>query len=108
MALIDDVKTVCDRLAPLGWRDALLAATGRQLDIQKPNAAALKAFAVPTDANKTGAGGQNSKLVTVDRKIAIQRFPINQCSQGDIESFVAQYVNHCAPEDCQTSTSYAK
>jgi len=42
MALIDDVKTVCDRLAPLGWRDVLLAASGGQLDIQKPTAAALK------------------------------------------------------------------
>lgn len=42
MALIDDVKTVCDRLAPLGWRNVLLAASGGQLDIQKPNAATLK------------------------------------------------------------------
>ena len=25
MPLIDDVKRVCDRLAPLGWRDLLLA-----------------------------------------------------------------------------------
>ena len=25
MALINDVKKVCDRLAPLGWRDLLLA-----------------------------------------------------------------------------------
>ncbi len=42
MALIDDVKAVCDRLAPLGWRNALLAITSGQLDIQKPNSAALK------------------------------------------------------------------
>ena len=42
MALIDDVKSVCDRLAPLGWRNALLALTGGQLDIQKPTSAALK------------------------------------------------------------------
>src|SRR4051794_1958321 len=42
MALIDDVKAACDRLAPLGWRNVLLAVTGGQLDIQKPTAAALK------------------------------------------------------------------
>ncbi len=42
MPLIDDVKAVCDRLAPLGWRNLLLAATGQQLDIKKPTTAALK------------------------------------------------------------------
>jgi len=42
MALIDDVKTICDRLGPLGLRSALLTVTGGQLDIQKPTAAALK------------------------------------------------------------------
>jgi len=29
MALIDDVKNLCDRLAPLGWRDLLLAVTSK-------------------------------------------------------------------------------
>ncbi|TKB94425.1 MAG: hypothetical protein E8D41_04360 [Nitrospira sp.] len=43
MALIDDVKAVCDRLAPSGWRDLLLNVTGGQLDILKPTSAALKA-----------------------------------------------------------------
>ena len=43
MALIDDVKAVCDRLAPLGWRNMLLEVTGGQLDILKPTSAALKA-----------------------------------------------------------------
>ena len=42
MALIDDVKAICDRLAPFGWRDFLLTATGNQLDILKPTANALK------------------------------------------------------------------
>lgn len=28
MALIDDMKALCDRLAPLGWRDVLLNVTG--------------------------------------------------------------------------------
>ena len=42
MALIDDVKAACDRLAPLGWRNVLLGITGGQLDIQKPTSAALK------------------------------------------------------------------
>lgn len=43
MALIDEVKTVCDRLATHGWRDLLLSASGGQLDIAKPSTAALKA-----------------------------------------------------------------
>jgi len=42
MALIDDVKAVCDRLAPLGWRSLLKAVTGNQLDIAKSTAAQLK------------------------------------------------------------------
>ncbi len=43
MALIDDVKAACDRLAPLGWRDRLLAVTGNALDISQPTGAKLKA-----------------------------------------------------------------
>jgi hypothetical protein len=43
MALIDEVKTVCDRLAPLGWRGLLKAATGGGLDIAQADPAALKA-----------------------------------------------------------------
>src|SRR3954466_2450958 len=43
MALIDEVKTVCDRLAPLGWRELLKAATGGSLDIVQASSAALKA-----------------------------------------------------------------
>jgi hypothetical protein len=42
MALIDDVKIVCDRLAPLGWRSLLLEVTGGQLDILQPTSVALK------------------------------------------------------------------
>lgn len=42
MALINDVKAVCDRLSPLGWRDVLLRVSGGQLDIQKPTTAALR------------------------------------------------------------------
>jgi hypothetical protein len=47
MALIDDVKTVCDRLSALGWRDLLLAVTSNQLDISQATAAALE-----TELNK--------------------------------------------------------
>ena len=57
MALIDDVKAVCDRLSPLGWRTALLTVTGGQLDIQKPTAAALR-----TELTKS--------LTTIDRTTA--------------------------------------
>jgi hypothetical protein len=41
MALIDDIKNICDRLAPLGWREFLKMVTGNSLDIQKANSAAL-------------------------------------------------------------------
>jgi hypothetical protein len=42
MSLIDDVKTICDRLAPLGWRDLLLAVTNNSLDISQPTTTKLK------------------------------------------------------------------
>ena len=42
MALIDQVKLLCDRLAPLGWRDFLKSATNNALDIQKATSAALR------------------------------------------------------------------
>ena len=42
MPLIDDLKIVCDRLAPLGWRDLLLKVTGNSLDIQQPTPSALR------------------------------------------------------------------
>lgn len=41
MSLLDDVKKICDRLAPLGWRDLLLSLTNDKLDIAQPNVAAL-------------------------------------------------------------------
>ncbi len=56
MALIDEVKALCDRLAPLGWHDLLLKVTGGQLDIVKPTSAALK-----TELTKT--------LTTIDRTV---------------------------------------
>ncbi len=56
MALIDEVKAVCDRLAPLGWRDLLLNVTAGQLDMLKPTTAALK-----TELTKT--------LTTIDRTV---------------------------------------
>lgn len=42
MALIDDVKKICDRLAPSGWRDLLLDVSHGVLDISQANATALK------------------------------------------------------------------
>jgi hypothetical protein len=35
--LLDPVRAACNRLAPLGWRDMLLAATGGALDITAPD-----------------------------------------------------------------------
>jgi hypothetical protein len=42
MALLDDVKAICDRLAPYGWRDRLLMVTGNTLDISQSTNAKLK------------------------------------------------------------------
>lgn len=71
--------------------------------------AAIKAFATSTtNGQKTGVGGANSKVVKVERVIALQRFPINQGSQAEIDAFVGEYVNYCGPEDCTTPTTYAK
>src|SRR5262245_56438744 len=42
MALIDKVKTICDRLAPSGWRDFLLRVTGNQFDIRQSTPAKLR------------------------------------------------------------------
>ncbi len=41
MSLIDDVKTICDRLAPRGWRQLLLNVTNNSLDISQSTAANL-------------------------------------------------------------------
>ncbi len=42
MALINEVKTICDRLAALGWRDLLLTVTSNTLDISQPTVGKLK------------------------------------------------------------------
>lgn len=56
MSLIGDVKTICDRLAPLGWRELLCAVTNNALDISQPTNAKLKtALTTP--------------LTTIDRSI---------------------------------------
>ena len=41
MPLIDQVKSICDRLAPLGWRDLILTVTNNALDISQPTNAKL-------------------------------------------------------------------
>lgn len=68
--------------------------------------AALKVFgAKPTDAKSVG--GSNSNVLKVKRVIALERFPVGQCTQADIERFVGQYINSCTPLDCSTPTGYA-
>ena len=42
MTLVDQAKTVCDRLAPLGWRDTFLRVTDGTLDISQRDSAALR------------------------------------------------------------------
>ncbi len=60
MAIIDQVKAACDRLAPLGWRALILAATRDVLDIAAPTAAELAARLdkelLPADVNRSVAG----------------------------------------------------
>ena len=42
MTLIEQAKLVCDRLAPLGWRDMLHDVTNGDLDISQPDPVALR------------------------------------------------------------------
>lgn len=71
--------------------------------------ATIKAFATSaSNGQKTSVGGDNSKVVKVERVIALQRYPINQCSQAEIDTFVGEYINYCGPEDCTTPTAYAQ
>jgi hypothetical protein len=43
MARIDEIKALCDRLAPLGWRGLLQAVTHATLDISQSTSSALQA-----------------------------------------------------------------
>jgi hypothetical protein len=42
MARIDEIKSLCDRLAPLGWRALLRNVTGNKLDIAQSTPTALQ------------------------------------------------------------------
>lgn len=71
MALIDDVKTICDRLAPFGWRDLLLAVTSNVLDISQTTTTKLRntLLAIIPSIDRTRAGFEDfhpaaSKAVT--------------------------------------------
>lgn len=68
--------------------------------------AALKVFrATATDASSVG--GTKSDVLKVTRVIALERFPVGQCTQAEIERFVGQYINSCTPLDCSMPTGYA-
>ena len=58
MAIIEDVKDVCDRLASRGWRDFLKAVTGGDLDIlQSTGPKLLTALTSPLSTiDRTTAG----------------------------------------------------
>ncbi len=65
MSLIGDVKKLCDRLAPLGWRDLLLDVTNNALDISQPTTAKL-------------ATALNKRLRVIDRsKMGFEDFHPN-------------------------------
>ena len=51
MALIDELQKICQRLAPLGWRDLLMKVTHNSLDIQQTSPAKLKAALTKPIAN---------------------------------------------------------
>ncbi len=59
MALLDNVKAVCDELAPHGWGD-LLKAHG--LDIGVPVSGLAAELARPLDVNRTLAGFDDSVI----------------------------------------------
>ena len=59
MTLINELKAVCDRLAPLGWRDLLKKVTHNSLDIEQATEAKLKAALLKTpisDIDRTRPG----------------------------------------------------
>lgn len=51
MPLIDEMKLLCDRLAPLGWRQLFLELTAGALDIAQPTSSALQSQLTQTLAN---------------------------------------------------------
>jgi hypothetical protein len=69
MSLIDDVKTVCDRLAPRGWRDLLLNVTAGALDITQSTAPKLKAALTAPLATIHRTGGFSDFHRTANRAI---------------------------------------
>ena len=57
MALIDDIKNLCDRLSTQGWRDLLLNVTGGDLDIQQTSRPKLEdALSKTLSIDRTAAG----------------------------------------------------
>jgi hypothetical protein len=90
----------------------ILSLNYKAVDETLKNSAALasalvKAF--PTSEGKTNLIGQGTQggSFKSTRTIAIQRFPIGNCSQSEIESFVTKYINACGPVDCTNPTMYA-
>ena len=92
MSLIGDVKTVCDRLVPLGWRDLLLAVTNDALDISQQTNAKLKtALTIP--------------LATIDRSRGFDDFhrTANQAISGGRPSHSLFYHALASPKVHPTS-----
>lgn len=93
MSLIGNVKTLCDRLAPLGWRDLLLAVTNNALDISQSTNAKLKT-------------ALTSPLATIDRtKKGFEDFQhaANQAITGGRPSHSLLYHALASPEVHPTS-----
>lgn len=57
MALIDDVKALCDRLAPRGWRELLRDVSDDQLDIAVPKAQLEAMLTKPLGTIRRGRPG---------------------------------------------------
>lgn len=56
MSLIDQVREILDRLAPLGWRDLLLKVSNNKLDIAGATAAKLAGALASGDVDRSIAG----------------------------------------------------
>jgi hypothetical protein len=71
MALIDGVRSACEALAQLGWRELLLAVTGGTLDIAAPGERCFESELLRLKAQALGSGETAHRLL--EEALAIAR-----------------------------------
>lgn len=79
----------------------------KAIDNTLTTAAGLLSATVGLTGKKTSIGADNKKLVSNTRTIAYKRFPVGSEYEGEIETFIATYINGCAPGTCYESPKYA-